>query len=292
MDLVDDVGRARTVILALAAARHRAGAPRHLAVPPRRRRSREPHPRNALALHDVLGSHDARRGPPARIRARGPRPLAAGRARRLVPFAAVLLTFTRGAYVGICAAAAPLPRRPAPPRPSPAGAGARRGVLPRAAPRSGERIRSIGDLSDRTNRDRIAMAAGRRPHRERLPGLRPRAGHGQALLPAVPGPGRAALDRAAPAQQRGADRGGERPLRGRRFTRLVGLPVPRARGASGCGANGIRSVRPSGRERCSPGPRSSWPGLFEYNFGDTEVEMATLLVFALPFSRAAGGAGD
>jgi len=27
-------------------------------------------------------------------------------------------------------------------------------------------------------------------------------------------------------------------------------------------------------------------GLFEYNFGDTEVEMATLLVFALPFSRA------
>jgi O-antigen ligase len=33
-------------------------------------------------------------------------------------------------------------------------------------------------------------------------------------------------------------------------------------------------------------------GLFEYNFGDTEVEMATLLVFALPFSRAAGGPGD
>jgi O-antigen ligase len=28
-------------------------------------------------------------------------------------------------------------------------------------------------------------------------------------------------------------------------------------------------------------------GLFEYNFGDTEVEMATLIVFALPFSRAA-----
>ena len=28
-------------------------------------------------------------------------------------------------------------------------------------------------------------------------------------------------------------------------------------------------------------------GLFEYNFGDTEVEMATLLVFSLPFSRAA-----
>ena len=27
-------------------------------------------------------------------------------------------------------------------------------------------------------------------------------------------------------------------------------------------------------------------GLFEYNFGDTEVEMATLLVLAIPFSRA------
>ena len=33
-------------------------------------------------------------------------------------------------------------------------------------------------------------------------------------------------------------------------------------------------------------------GLFEYNFGDTEVEMATLLVLALPFSRAAGAADD
>jgi hypothetical protein len=27
-------------------------------------------------------------------------------------------------------------------------------------------------------------------------------------------------------------------------------------------------------------------GFFEYNFGDTEVEIATLLVFALPFSAA------
>jgi len=30
-------------------------------------------------------------------------------------------------------------------------------------------------------------------------------------------------------------------------------------------------------------------GLFEYNFGDTEVEMATLLVLAVPFSKAAAG---
>jgi O-antigen ligase len=27
-------------------------------------------------------------------------------------------------------------------------------------------------------------------------------------------------------------------------------------------------------------------GFFEYNFGDTEVEMASLLVFAVPFSKA------
>ncbi|HEX7252673.1 MAG TPA: hypothetical protein VF376_07320, partial [Thermoanaerobaculia bacterium] len=27
-------------------------------------------------------------------------------------------------------------------------------------------------------------------------------------------------------------------------------------------------------------------GFFEYNWGDTEVEMATLLLLALPFSRA------
>jgi O-antigen ligase len=31
-------------------------------------------------------------------------------------------------------------------------------------------------------------------------------------------------------------------------------------------------------------------GLFEYNFGDTEVEMATLLVMAVPFSKAASEA--
>jgi hypothetical protein len=36
------------------------------------------------------------------------------------------------------------------------------------------------------------------------------------------------------------------------------------------------------------GAAISVAGLFEYNFGDTEVEMATLIVLALPFSRASG----
>jgi O-antigen ligase len=53
------------------------------------------------------------------------------------------------------------------------------------------------------------------------------------------------------------------------------------------------------REETTPGRAAVWAGallagaaltvfgLFEYNFGDTEVEIATLLVLALPFSAAA-----
>ena len=33
----------------------------------------------------------------------------------------------------------------------------------------------------------------------------------------------------------------------------------------------------------------TFAGLFEYNFGDTEVLIATLLVIAVPFSRAVSG---
>src|SRR5262249_58739097 len=59
----------------------------------------------------------------------------------------------------------------------------------------------------------------------------------------------------------------------------------------------VRAVRTLRRE-ASPARAAIWAGallagaaltvagLFEYNFGDTEVEIATLLVFALPFSQA------
>jgi len=33
-------------------------------------------------------------------------------------------------------------------------------------------------------------------------------------------------------------------------------------------------------------------GLFEYNFGDTEIEMATLLAWAIPFAPATAPQGS
>jgi len=59
----------------------------------------------------------------------------------------------------------------------------------------------------------------------------------------------------------------------------------------------VRTVGRLRREK-NPGRSAVWAGallagaaltvagLFEYNFGDTEVEIATLLVLALPFSEA------
>ncbi len=289
MDLVDDVGRARAVALAIAASG------------------------TALALLGIWqflhGGDDLAN----RIRGTlshymtfsGLTTLAAGlllglafegRGRwrsvgfvSLVPLCAVLLTYTRGAYVGICAAVLLYlaVRRP-------------RGLLLLApilvvvfllAPAEIRgRIRSIGDLTDRTNRDRIAMLrAGARIARDYpVFGLGP-----DMVKPFYP------LYRDADAP---------------RWT----VPHLHNNAAQIAAANGLfaagvyvtwmllflaRSIVVLRRET-DPARAAVWAGallagaaivvagLFEYNFGDTEVEMATLLVFALPFSRAAGGAGD
>ena len=289
MDLVDDVGRARTVTLALAAAG------------------------TALALLGIWQFLHGGDDLDNRIRGTlshymtfsGLTTLAAGlllglafegRGRwrfvglvSLVPLGAVLLTFTRGAYVGICAAALLYlaVRRP-------------RGLLLLApvlvvvfalAPAEiRQRIRSIGDLSDRTNRDRIAMLrAG-----ARIASDYPVFGLGPDMVkPYYP------LYRDADAP---------------RWT----VPHLHNNAAQIAAANGLfaagvyalwvflflaRVVVRLRRERDSElaavwagallaGAAIVVAGLFEYNFGDTEVEMATLLVFALPFSRAAGGGGD
>jgi O-antigen ligase len=289
MDLVDDLGRARTLSLALAAAG------------------------TALALlgiwQFVNGGDDLEN----RIRGTlshymtfsGLATIAAGlllgqalegRGRwRLVgllaalPLCAVLLTYTRGAYVGIGAAVLLYlaVRRP-------------RGLLflaPAlvvvfllAPPEIRSRIRSIGDLSDRTNRDRIAMLrAGARIVRDHpIFGLGP-----DMVKPYYP------LYRDADAP--------------RWTVPHLHNNVAQIAAASGIFAAGVyaawvllflaRAILRLRRE-ARPEAAAVWAGallagaavvvagLFEYNFGDTEVEMATLVVFALPFSRAAGRRPD
>lgn len=202
-----------------------------------------------------------------------------------VPLAAVLLTFTRGSYVGLVAALLlyVLVRRP-------------RGLLLLApallavfllAPADIRgRIRSIADLSDSTNRDRIAMihAGARMIAHDPILGLGPEMVEryyplyrdADALRWRVPHLHDNALQIAA----------ANGVFAAAAYVALVALVLARA----------IRLLRTETR----PDRAAIWAGvllavaalavagLFEYNFGDTEVEMATLLLFAVPFSGAAG----
>jgi O-antigen ligase len=203
-----------------------------------------------------------------------------------VPIAAVLMTYTRGAYVGIVASLLlyVAVRRP-------------RGLLllgPAvvavfllAPPEIRARIRSIADLSDTTNRDRIAMArAGARMVRDR-----PVFGLGPDMVePYYP----LYRDPDAPRW---------------RVPHLHNnvIQIAAAHGVFAAAAYVaivaaflVRAVRGL-RAETEPLRAAVWAGallagtaltafgLFEYNFGDTEVEIATLLVFALPFSAAARG---
>jgi O-antigen ligase len=206
-----------------------------------------------------------------------------------VPLLAVLLTFTRGAYVGILAA---LLLYAAVRRPKAAllFAPALVAVFLLAPSGIRERIRSIGDLSDRTNRDRIAMArAGVRIVRDY-----PVLGIGPEMV--------------KPYYPLYRDPDAPRWTVPHLHSNLFQIAAASGLFAAGVYAAWIllflaRSVVLVRRER-DPDRRAIWAGallagtalcvagLFEYNFGDTEVEMATLLVFALPFSRAAGGPGD
>jgi O-antigen ligase len=207
----------------------------------------------------------------------------------LVPLGAVLLTFTRNAYVGLVAALVLFAtvRRPALLLPIAAALVA---VYLLAPPGIRDRIRSTADLSDTTNRDRIAMAkAGWRMVREN-----PVFGLGndmvQPYYPLYREPG-------APRWnvphlhdnviQLAAANG---PFAAAAYVAIVLVFLARA----------IALVR----RRDAPDRASLWAGallagaaisvagLFEYNFGDTEVEMATLIVLALPFSRASGALGS
>lgn len=201
-----------------------------------------------------------------------------------VPLLAVLLTFTRGAYMGILAALALLTavRRP-------------RGLLWLApvlvavfflAPEEIRgRIRSITDLSDRTNRDRIAMlhAGSRMVADAPLFGLGPDMVQPYYALYRDPDAPRWRVPHLHNnAVQIAAANG---LFAAAAYVMVVAVFLART----------IVILRRERRpERAAiwtgvllAGAALTVAGFFEYNFGDTEVEMATLLVFAIPFSKAA-----
>ncbi len=201
----------------------------------------------------------------------------------LVPLAAMMLTFTRNAYVGTLFAVAVylLVRRP------------RRllvlipvllAVFLLVPPPIRSRIVSIASLEDPTNRDRIAMIhAGVRMIRDYpLLGIGP-----EMVKPYYP------LYRDPEGSQW-------------RVPHLHNNAVQFA-SANGLFAAAfylglmflffVRTILLLKRERrpdraallagsLLAGVALFVAGLFEYNFGDTEVEMATLLVLAVPFSRS------
>jgi O-antigen ligase len=200
-----------------------------------------------------------------------------------IPLAAVLMTYTRGAYVGIVAAllAYLAVRRP---RGLLVLAPAVVAIFLLAPPEIRARIRSIADLSDTTNRDRIAMArAG-----ARIVADRPIFGLGPDMVrPYYP-----------------LYRDPDAPRWEVPHLHNNVIQIAAAHGVFAAAAYlaivavfFARSVRRL-RLESDPTRAAVWAGallagaaltvagLFEYNFGDTEVEIATLLVFALPFSAA------
>ena len=109
-----------------------------------------------------------------------------------------------------------------------------------------DRAASIVDPTETTNRDRIAMArAGGRMIADR-PVVRPRPRARQAVLPALSGPGRPAVARSPPPQQRSSDRGRERSLRRRG---LPGAPRALLRANGAVDPRGAESSRRGSRER-------------------------------------------
>jgi O-antigen ligase len=201
----------------------------------------------------------------------------------LVPFTAIALTLTRGAYVGTLAALAVYlaVRRP-------------RGlllaiplaaVLIAASPREvRQRFVSIVDLEDETSRDRLAMArAGLRMIADR-----PIFGHGPEMIKPyyvlyrdedaprwrVPHLHNNVLQIAASAGIFAAAA----------YLAIAALVLART-------VVRLRAAPPGESGFLWAGPLMAvtaltFAGLFEYNFGDTEVLIGALIAMAVPFSRA------
>ncbi|HKD10554.1 MAG TPA: O-antigen ligase family protein [Thermoanaerobaculia bacterium] len=202
----------------------------------------------------------------------------------VVPLGAMLLTFTRNAYVGILIAVVVYLalRRP-------------RGLLwlvpalvlvfVLSPPAIRARIRSIPSLKDITNRDRISMihAGARMIADDPFFGIGPEMVRAQYPLYRDPD----AAQWRVPHLHDNA----------MQLAAASGLPEAAAYLAM-MAVFFVRTVRLIARERRPAqsallagaflaGAALFCAGFFEYNWGDTEVEMATLLVLAVPFSRAA-----
>ncbi len=207
----------------------------------------------------------------------------------VLPFTAVLLTYTRGAYVGIVAALLVYAavRRPR----------VLLWIVPvlvvvyLAAPAGiRDRIRSTTDLSDTTNRDRIAMArAGARMVRD-FPvfGLGPEMVKRYYPLYRDPDAPRWSVPHLHDNVIQIAAANGL--FAAAAYLVLVGFFLARAAALARRGDGPDRAALWAGA--LLAGAALTVAGFFEYNFGDTEVEMATLLVFAVPFSGASKAGGD
>ena len=206
-----------------------------------------------------------------------------------VPLAAMLLTFTRSAYVGTLAAAALYlaVRKP-------------RGLLlfvPALIvtflllpPPIRARVASIASLEDRTNRDRIAMVhAGARMFRES-----PLFGIGPEMVKRY-----YTLYRDADAPQWEVPHLHNNTLQIAAASGLFAAAAYLALMALFFARTIVLLRRETRPDRAAllagallAGTALFVAGFFEYNFGDTEVEMATLLVLAIPFSRALDREGE
>ncbi|MGH9400464.1 MAG: O-antigen ligase family protein [Thermoanaerobaculia bacterium] len=203
----------------------------------------------------------------------------------VVPICAMLLTYTRGVWVGALAALVLYlaVRRPRGLLLIPPALFAVFFLLP---PEIRGRMRSIGDPSDPTSRDRIAMARA---------GLRMVADHPLFGL----GP-----DMVKPSYLRYSEPDAVRPVVPHLHNNLLQIAAANGLPASAAylalvGVFLLRTVSKL-RHETDPGRAAllagallagaaiTVSGLFEYNFGDTEVEMATLLVMSIPFSALFG----
>ncbi len=201
----------------------------------------------------------------------------------LIPFTAMVLTFTRNAYVGTLAALALyfLIRKP-------------KGLLLLVPallvlfflvpPLIRARISSIASLNDRTNRDRIAMAhAGLRMIREA-----PLFGVGPEMVKRY-----YTLYRDEDAPQWHVPHLHNNTLQIAASNGVFAAAAYLGFMALFFARTVVLLRREKRPDRAAllagallAGTALFVAGFFEYNFGDTEVEMASLLVFAVPFSEA------
>ena len=153
-----------------------------------------------------------------------------------------------------------------------------------------DRIRSTTDLSDPTNRDRIAMArAGARMVRDApVFGLGPEMVKRYYPLYRDPDAPRWSVPHLHNNVIQIAAANGL--FAAAAYLVLVGLLLARAAALARRGDGPDRAALWAGA--LLAGSALTVAGLFEYNFGDTEVEMATLLVFAIPFSGASKAGRD